>query len=573
MGEKGSLKNRIKDFFKIRKKRMKKKQKEELILKKKIEQERIKNKRRYSRTKIIFTIIGGYFLTSIGYLITKKKTSTENTYIKLNKLENQIETVDNHIELEHIKEETYVVQDEIIKNKTINFKLDKKINKIVEKVEKKQEAIKINKHDDNLKEIKTEMVKEQEHEKNSVVVKENIIKFDSNIDELIKIEKSVDKVTNATEIEKLKEKISIYENRNLTDDEKEIIKRIKAKIEEKNKKINNVEKEILKISKEKEEIKQTTNNNYLENKKVLPALLIVGGMSAHIVGKVSKEIINSIKFEEDNLDENKEIDSKIENQDEMKENDDVIINDFSSENEVDNNKKKEENKIINEPPVVNKEKEDSEKIDKPKIEEKTNISLDKFYISVEEIRKADEIIKKQILIEKKEIEEIQIKLLKIEPKVRKKSFLNIIGKRIADFSLAFTPFAIFKNKLIGGLVGAVILNHRIKNTRKINQKVEINYYYNVKYILKSIIDKKDILEKTININFNSISEIGKLRDDILKEIDYDFDKYPEVFNIINKLNLEEEKLRKKNEELEKQLEKIKKLEEKGKVKIKKIENS
>ena len=98
-------------------------------------------------------------------------------------------------------------------------------------------------------------------------------------------------------------------------------------------------------------------------------------------------------------------------------------------------------------------------------------------------------------------------MININPIQKKETMLSKIKKSvlgIINIMVSFIPLKLFKNKGVGIITSAIILNGRIKYLKSIlNNQNNILELENCKQILKQIETKEDFLLKTKEIITNS----------------------------------------------------------------------
>lgn len=486
MSEKGSLKNKLKDFFKIQKK---------LLEKKKLEKEEKKKRKKqfYSGSKIFLIKLFSYLGLCISYFLfnQKKKPLINKNLSKKITLSSEIK---KEVKIKNISKKNSPLQEK--------------------KIIMKQENLKNIKFPCDIKAKIPEKEKPNITEKDSKYVNKPI---NNHIDQKV--------ITNLKD-----EKQDIRKNEN-----KAIDKPINNHINEKV--ITNFEN--ISNFKEKNLIEEKKKQETDTLKKIASQTIIIGALSSHLVGKVSKEIIKSIQYsKKENLSFNKPFileHKKLEP-------DEIVQNNIS-------------NNLVNE---KNKNEEQ---------EEKQN--LDTFYVRIEEIKMAHNIIQEELLEQEFEIEKLKEQLKNVSEQERKKIKLTSLKNTTSKLLDFFNPFRyLFRNSFISKLTHSILINHRVKKMRRIIENENKVKYYNIKKILKEIKDKKDIIEKNIYINLSTLEEINALRNDLLREDSNSL----EIIQILKDLIILEKGIIEKNKKLEKELEKTKELEEKGKVKIKEFKN-
>lgn len=316
------------------------------------------------------------------------------------------------------------------------------------------------------------------------------------------------------------------------------LKFINIKTQKFNKKGQN-EKE--KISNKVSLIEEKSNEPKNLNKKIASSFAIAGGLATHAAFKTVEEVVNGLYFD-DNIDD--------------KSKDKKIKTDKKEE-------KKKENVLVEN---VNSEQYDTEydKID----DNENNLVYQKDY------NEALELIKKEINDQKQEFQQFQNIMININPIQKKETMLSKIKKSvlgIINIMVSFIPLKLFKNKGVGIITSAIILNGRIKYLKSIlNNQNNILELENCKQILKQIEIKENFLLKTKEINTNSLDELDNIEEEIITKYMNDLDN-EDIIVILNNIGLLKNKIMKENVKIENQLERNKKLEIEQKQKIKKLE--
>ncbi len=316
------------------------------------------------------------------------------------------------------------------------------------------------------------------------------------------------------------------------------LKLINIKTQKFNKKGQN-EKE--KISNKVSLIEEKSNDPKNLNKKIASSFAIAGGLATHAAFKTVEEVVNGFYFDDNIDDKSKEKKIKTDTKEE----------------------KKKENVLVEN---VNSEQYDTEydKID----DNENNLVYQKDY------NEALELIKKEINDQKQEFQQFQNIMININPIQKKETMLSKIKKSvlgIINIMVSFIPFKLFKNKGVGIITSAIILNGRIKYLKSIlNNQNNILELENCKQILKKIEIKEDFLLKTKEINTNSLDELDNIEEEIITKYMNDLDN-EDIIVILNNIGLLKNKILKENVKIENQLERNKKLEIEQKQKIKKFE--
>lgn len=316
------------------------------------------------------------------------------------------------------------------------------------------------------------------------------------------------------------------------------LKLINIKTQKFNKKGQN-EKE--KISNKVSLIEEKTNEPKNLNKKIASGFAIAGGLATHAAFKTVEEVVNGLYFD-DNID------------------------DKSKEKKIETDKKEEKKKENVLVENVNSEQYDTEY---DKIDDNENNS-----VYQKDYNEALELIKKEINDQKQEFQQFQNIMININPIQKKETMLSKIKKSvlgIINIMVSFIPLKLFKNKGVGIITSAIILNGRIKYLKSIlNNQNNILELENCKQILKQIEIKKDFLLKTKEINTNSLDELDNIEEEIITKYMNDLDN-EDIIVILNNIGLLKNKIMKENVKIENQLERNKNLEIEQKQKIKKLE--
>lgn len=543
MGEKGSLKNKLKDFFKIQKK---------LKQKKKLEQEvkQIKEieKRKKRKTKLL--IIIGYLGNLITFPLTQKKKNYKttnpqksNSIYNKNGNEKFQKTNSNYNKINPLKPEKINIlkENKEIKQKQTNF-IIKLNNTSLEKIKKnincnsylnqqsinKQPTLKKSQTKQN-NSMNQKLINSKEKEKNKYVA--NAIVAGALASHFVgKVSKEI---LNATS--------SIF-----TDIPKD------DTIDQ--------QQEYSNLKKEKNMIDNSFPNNFIESidnnlKKDRPIYPEIGTINDNVKTPI-KNNIQSIEYL------NQTVNTTLEKNKNIKK----INQNNQPQGSIKEEIKIEENKISKEDINVKENTTSKEKISHDKVNELEKEQLNEnFKLATIDIKNAFQIINNDISKQEMELEQIKHYLQNIDQKEKK--LISIVKEKA--FALLNPVFSLFQNTIFGKLVHSIIMNHRIKYMRKItNQQYQIKYY-NLKNILKNIHSQKEIMINNIKINNNSLEEIESLKFELLK---LNTDSL-EVLKTLQYLTNLENNIIKQNNKIKSQIEKANELEEKGKVKIKKLKAS
>lgn len=156
------------------------------------------------------------------------------------------------------------------------------------------------------------------------------------------------------------------------------------------------------------------------------------------------------------------------------------------------------------------------------------------------------------------------------PNIKKRGIVvsgihNFLSNTIS-IGLSILPMSLFKNPFMGALASSVILNNRLRNMRRlINKENKIGY---IKYsdISKRIAKQNDCIYQTKDVLGDSMFQLKSLRQEFELEFYLDIDRYPELKEIKEQFNAIEYQIESKNIELKEMLKEL----EHGKVKVKKM---
>lgn len=554
MGEKGSHKNKLKDFFRILKKKKKKLENEE---------KELKEKRKLIKSRILMII--GYFANVITYPLTKKKTKTNEEVSKENTTSINFKKTNqkNHNEnLKKRKQKLVLIPNLIVQKSPSNPIINNQNNKKQEISNKETIFIEKTNHTKQEPENSKFVLKQQVIPKVLIAgglathvlgsVSEKILK---NIQDVVNVDnkksnnktlKENQKVSNVEKINKPNQNLQNTEiqNKNFLKENKETDS------------INNENKEISFL----ENLHSTKTND----KKVYS----LENTDLKIEDNEIKTLENqqSIKTEDKEVHSLENLHSKTENQKAQSlKKIDLKIKDEKrkSSKNLQSVKDVELKENTLEKPFPKEIMMKKEKV--PLNINNSNKNIEPIFLSMSEIKSSASIIKNDIENEEIEWFYIDHSLKELDEKKKRSLIPTIIQKKA--FDILSLPIPFFKNSWLSKIVRSVIINHRIKRMKKlINKEYKIEYY-NLKKILENIRNHRDIILKNISINKNSLEEIEKLKAELLKINDNSL----EVIKANQYLSQIELDLIKRNKKLKEQLEQNKKLEEKGKEKIKTLE--
>jgi len=161
-------------------------------------------------------------------------------------------------------------------------------------------------------------------------------------------------------------------------------------------------------------------------------------------------------------------------------------------------------------------------------------------ITVEEIKKVKEQLDKEIKKQQLQISKLKLVIANTERKLKKPTLLMNIKNMIANsvkLCMGLIPISVFKNKLIGGLFSAFMLNNSIRGIRNLINEEQIEYAT----LLNNINNQKDLIFHTRLVYEDAITQIEFLKYDLLSK--FSFTDLKDVFHKLYEIG---EELKKKN---------------------------
>lgn len=576
------LKQKIEDY--IRKNKQKKE--EEKRKKEEIRLWQLNNYGKYySKPKIVF-------LTIIGLLFGTLEKSSKKEEIKLEKIETKNILLKDKIEIEKEIKKITCLEKEIsdIKSENIDDKNKlKKINTIKEKLNNFND-----KCSNYQKKYNKEIIK-----KVPKVIPELAISYEKNIEKVNELNEKRIIINNSLNEEEKKIKEQIETKNNLLNDElklKDILEKLEnlEKSFDSNEKINVLEEKLFNIETEF----KVYQERYEFFKNANPNILIIYNKIKQKIDKI-KEKIKKLKekiaekkgaIKEDvTLDKIEEL-SKIELNEEEKNN--YLLDNLTKEeslivasilNEINKKEKDTNKKEDNLKNQNNKKQEEQNNISQIKQEEKNDEKqknkdvkkINKGFRTEEdlaEIRLMETLIYNNLKKQKKEIEKYKKRIEQLDFIHKKRSFFDHILFSIRNISrLVFSlfPLSVFKNKKLGILTSAIFVNNSIRNMRNSVRNIEIPYieYNKIANLLRK--EEKET-ESAIMICYDSLDQIEEFKKEFLLEVSFEDSK--EALEILNSVNKLEKMVEARAKELDKAYNNIQNVKEKGKQKIKKLED-
>lgn len=176
-------------------------------------------------------------------------------------------------------------------------------------------------------------------------------------------------------------------------------------------------------------------------------------------------------------------------------------------------------------------------------------------------------IKKQ----KKELKKFRKKIASLQVSQKSKGFmggLQFFMNRTIKVVFSLFPLAMFKNKKIGLLTSAVLVNNNIRNMRNAIGKVNLPYieYQN---IASTIRKSEKETEHTKLVCEDSLRQVSELKKEFLEAMGYQ--NSPEIESLLKEMNQLEKMIESRTQELQKVSEDLKVAKTQNKHKIKKLE--
>lgn len=186
------------------------------------------------------------------------------------------------------------------------------------------------------------------------------------------------------------------------------------------------------------------------------------------------------------------------------------------------------------------------------------------------------VIEENLEEQKKDIDKLKDEFNKAGIKEKRptlvKGIHNFLSKTM-NIGLSLLPFTICKNKIIGILGSAVILNNRLRSMRKIIRKDNNNInFITYKNIANEINNRKSCVDKTKEMLEDSLHQLQNLKQEFIMEFYYDMDRYSETENIMTEIASIEYQITSKTLELEEMRQTLGDVEIQNKQKIKTINN-
>lgn len=161
-------------------------------------------------------------------------------------------------------------------------------------------------------------------------------------------------------------------------------------------------------------------------------------------------------------------------------------------------------------------------------------------INVEELKKVREQLEKEIKKQQLQISKLKLVIANTEKKLKKPTLLMNIKNMLTnsiELCVGLISISIFKNKLIGGLFSAFMLNNSIRGIRNVVNEEQIEYAA----LLNNINNQKDLIFHTRLVYEDAITQIEFLKYDLLSK--FSFTELKDVFHKLYEIG---EELKKKN---------------------------
>lgn len=596
MNEKGSLINRIKDWFKIQKKKKLKKQRELNQLKKKrkqLSEEQKKlilrqtNIKKYSKFQVMNRISLGLFLGFFGSIINPKKreiivVTTKELMIQQEK----IKALDK--EIRELKENVHQLEVSQIKPK-IEFKIDQLKQLMVEHhkmvFEKNSQAEimhvqngelirKLEKETDQIQKEVDNKIEIEKSKETKQLVDENIIKKNFIIES--------DQQEKTIEEEPIIDQTNISQTNGI---KKEIPEELKTP----------TIKEILKsivltplVLTPKKDNERNNTLTELREKKHHKTIDKERKKEAEIYLKATNKKIANLKNDFNDYKEwSKKSDASIEKKEYalriLEERMMDLINEYESlskEGFFLDLKYDKELQEIDKNKILNNQKqlllfvtECEQEISKLKIKkemeerkEKKVVKIKKGFTELDDINLLNQSINENLEEQEKEIDKMK-QLFKKADKMRKRGSLlrgvhRFLGTTIT-LAISILPLKLFKNKMVGIMGTGIVLNNRIRSMRKLinKQNNDINYI-TYKDVAHQINEQKACALSTEMILTDTLQQLNYLKTEFFFEFSFDLELYPEAKMIQKQFQAIEEEILRRNVELQDMLEEMNRIDKK-----------
>lgn len=164
-------------------------------------------------------------------------------------------------------------------------------------------------------------------------------------------------------------------------------------------------------------------------------------------------------------------------------------------------------------------------------------------INFDEISKVNIFLEKEIKKQQLQVSKLKLTIFKTDTKLRKPTLLTNIKQMVknsTNLCLGLVPISIFKNKLLGGLFSAFMLNNSIRSIRNLINDEQIEYAK----LLSNINNQKDCIFHTRLVYEDAITQIEFLKYDLLAKF-----SFTDLKDIFNKFYEIEEEIKIKNKML------------------------
>ncbi len=222
--------------------------------------------------------------------------------------------------------------------------------------------------------------------------------------------------------------------------------------------------------------------------------------------------------------------------------------------------------------VLKKELSDKEKQEKERIrkeqEAKNNSELNEL---VQTEKQINSMVEKQ----NKEIELLKKRVDKAKIKNKQRVHFRGVSKMFFNFSkltIGFTIIRKFKNRIVGTVLGAVLINNGIRGLRnaiKLNKRRVL--YYKYSDIVNEIVKQKSTIAVIQKLYTDSLKQTATLKKEFIEKFQDDLAKSPDYKEILDKLDLVEKEIMMKQESLKENKKQIDKIEKTNRNKVKVLE--
>jgi hypothetical protein len=142
----------------------------------------------------------------------------------------------------------------------------------------------------------------------------------------------------------------------------------------------------------------------------------------------------------------------------------------------------------------------------------------------------------------------------------------------SKLTIGFTIIRKFKNRIVGTVLGAVLINNGIRGLRnaiKLNKRRVL--YYKYSDIVNEIVKQKSTIAVIQKLYTDSLKQTATLKKEFIEKFQDDLAKSPDYKEILDKLDLVEKEIMMKQESLKENKKQIDKIEKTNRNKVKVLE--